>query len=188
MLLRSCCLAIILSLSLILQASRGQVREQDDAQSLHSPQSAAESSASIERPEVAQAIIERTNRFRASKDRAKADVNPRLLETAQYFADYMARTDRYGQGKRWQARYLDPEGRERTRAFDRKQDAERGVPATVAWLAEEVGELAQAVRKGNRNQQLHELGDVLAWLASLAHQLDLSLEEAAGRYVTDPPV
>jgi len=67
------------------------------------------------------------------------------------------------------------------------QDRARGKPATVAWLCEEVGELAQAVRKGTRDQQLHELGDVLAWLASLANQLDLSLEDAANRYVTDPP-
>ena len=67
-------------------------------------------------------------------------------------------------------------------------DRERGIPATVAWLCEELGELAQAVRKGTTEQQLHELGDVLAWLASLANQLDLSLEVAASRYVTDPPV
>lgn len=66
-------------------------------------------------------------------------------------------------------------------------DRARGLPSTVAWLAEEVGELAQAVRKGTREQQLHELGDVLAWLSSLANQLDLSLTEAASRYVTDPP-
>lgn len=66
-------------------------------------------------------------------------------------------------------------------------DRARGVPSTVAWLCEEVGELAQAVRKGSTDQQLHELGDVLAWLASLANQLGLSLEEAAERYVVDPP-
>lgn len=66
-------------------------------------------------------------------------------------------------------------------------DRERGMPATVAWLCEEVGELAQAVRKGTTEQQLHELGDVLAWLASLANQLGLSLEDAAERYVIDPP-
>lgn len=66
-------------------------------------------------------------------------------------------------------------------------DRARGVPSTVAWLAEEVGELAQAVRKGTREQQLWELGDVLAWLSSLANQLDLSLDEAAQRYVDDPP-
>ncbi len=66
-------------------------------------------------------------------------------------------------------------------------DRDRGVPATVAWLCEEVGELAQAVRKGTVDQQLHELGDVLAWLASLANQIGLSLDDAAQRYVTSPP-
>lgn len=66
-------------------------------------------------------------------------------------------------------------------------DRARGIAPTVAWLCEELGELAQAVRKGTTEQQLHELGDVLAWLASLANQLDLSLEDAANRYVTDPP-
>jgi NTP pyrophosphatase (non-canonical NTP hydrolase) len=63
-----------------------------------------------------------------------------------------------------------------------ERDRARGVPATVAWLAEELGELAQAVRKGSAADQLHELGDVLAWLASLAEQLGLSLDEAAARY------
>lgn len=68
-----------------------------------------------------------------------------------------------------------------------ERDRARGVPATVAWLAEEVGELAKAVRKGTPDEQLHELGDVLAWLASLADQIGLSLDDAAARYVTDPP-
>ena len=67
-------------------------------------------------------------------------------------------------------------------------DRERGIPSTVAWLCEEMGELAQAVRKGDRADQLHELGDVLAWLASLANQLGLSLDDAARRYVDDPPL
>jgi len=62
------------------------------------------------------------------------------------------------------------------------RDRARGREATVAWLAEELGELARAVRKGRPEEQLHELGDVLAWLASLADQLGLSLAEAATRY------
>ncbi len=66
-------------------------------------------------------------------------------------------------------------------------DRDRGVPSTVAWLCEELGELAQAVRKGTRDDQLHELGDVLAWLASLANQLDLSLADAAARYAGGCP-
>ncbi len=67
------------------------------------------------------------------------------------------------------------------------QDRERGVAATVAWLTEELGELAQAVRKGTPEEQLHELGDVLAWLASLAQQLGLSLEDAVARYAAGCP-
>ena len=66
-------------------------------------------------------------------------------------------------------------------------DRDRGLASTVAWLCEEIGELAQAVRKGSTAEQLHELGDVLAWLASLANQLDLSLDDAVDRYINDPP-
>ncbi len=66
-------------------------------------------------------------------------------------------------------------------------DRARGIPSTVAWLCEELGELAQAVRKGTDAERLHELGDVLAWLASLANQLDLSLDDAMRRYVENPP-
>ncbi len=68
-----------------------------------------------------------------------------------------------------------------------RRDRARGRDATIAWLAEELGELARAARKGSRAEQLHELGDVLAWLASLAGQLDLSLEEAARRYAGGCP-
>ncbi|MGA0238392.1 MAG: MazG nucleotide pyrophosphohydrolase domain-containing protein [Acidimicrobiales bacterium] len=68
-----------------------------------------------------------------------------------------------------------------------ESDRARGVPSTVAWLAEELGELAQAVRKGTREQQVHEFGDVLAWLASLANQMGITLDEAMQRYVDDPP-
>ena len=69
----------------------------------------------------------------------------------------------------------------------RDRDRARGVPVTIAWLTEELGELAQAVRKGTRAEQLHELSDVLAWLASLADQLDLSLADAASRYAAGCP-
>jgi NTP pyrophosphatase (non-canonical NTP hydrolase) len=57
----------------------------------------------------------------------------------------------------------------------------------VAWLTEEVGELAQAVRKGSAADQLHELGDVLAWVASIAEQLELSLDDAVARYADGCP-
>lgn len=68
-----------------------------------------------------------------------------------------------------------------------ERDRARGLAATVAWLTEEMGELAQAVRKGSASAQLHEIGDVLAWLASLAGQLGLSLDDAVARYADGCP-
>ena len=62
------------------------------------------------------------------------------------------------------------------------RDRARGLPAAVAWLCEEVGELAQAVRKGTPEQQREELADVLAWTASIAEQLGIALEDAVRRY------
>lgn len=68
-----------------------------------------------------------------------------------------------------------------------ERDRARGIPSSVAWLTEEVGELAQAIRKGTEAQQLVELADVLAWLASLADQLGLSLGDAVARYASGCP-
>jgi NTP pyrophosphatase (non-canonical NTP hydrolase) len=68
-----------------------------------------------------------------------------------------------------------------------ERDRGRGVPASVAWLAEEVGELAQAVRKGTHEQRVHEFGDVIAWVATLANQLDVDLTDAIERYARGCP-
>lgn len=62
------------------------------------------------------------------------------------------------------------------------RDRDRGVAPTIAWLAEEFGELAQAVRKGTRDQIEHEFSDVLAWVATLANQLDVDLTTVVDRY------
>lgn len=45
---------------------------------------------------VVKAIVQGTNGFREKEELAPLTVNAELTETAQYFADYMARTDRYG--------------------------------------------------------------------------------------------
>jgi len=63
-----------------------------------------------------------------------------------------------------------------------ERDRARGTAATVAWLAEEIGELAQAVRKGSREAQVHEFGDVIAWVATLANQMGVDLTLAVERY------
>lgn len=67
------------------------------------------------------------------------------------------------------------------------RDRERGVASTVAWLTEELGELAQAVRKGTHEQRVHEFGDVVAWVASLANQMGVDLDDAMARYATGCP-
>jgi len=62
------------------------------------------------------------------------------------------------------------------------RDRARGIPATVAWLTEELGELAQAVRKGTQAEIEHEFSDVLAWVATLANQVGVDLTSVVDRY------
>lgn len=68
-----------------------------------------------------------------------------------------------------------------------ERDRERGIPSSVAWLAEEVGELAQAIRKGTTPEQEHEFADVIAWVASLANQCNIDLSTAMARYAEGCP-
>jgi NTP pyrophosphatase (non-canonical NTP hydrolase) len=68
-----------------------------------------------------------------------------------------------------------------------ERDAQRGLARTFAWFTEECGELSRALFRGDRAEQVHEFGDVLAWLASLADQAGIDLAEAAGRYAAGCP-
>jgi NTP pyrophosphatase (non-canonical NTP hydrolase) len=68
-----------------------------------------------------------------------------------------------------------------------ERDARRGPDATFRWLTEEVGELARALRKQDRENLQHEFGDVLAWLTSLASLTGVELSEAAERYANGCP-
>ena len=68
-----------------------------------------------------------------------------------------------------------------------ERDRARPASATVAWLTEEVGELAQAVRKGSHDDKVHEFADVLAWVATLANQQGVDLTEAIRRYASGCP-
>ena len=69
--------------------------------------------------------------------------------------------------------------------FDR--DSARGRDGTFRWMTEEVGELARALRLEDRANLVHEFGDVLAWLTSLANLSDVDLDEAAARYAEGCP-
>ena len=63
-----------------------------------------------------------------------------------------------------------------------ERDLARGSDATFRWLTEEIGELARALRKGDRDNLEMEISDVLAWLASLANLQDVDLDSVFSRY------
>jgi len=68
-----------------------------------------------------------------------------------------------------------------------ERDAARGEDATFRWLVEEVGELARAMRHRDRDNLREEVGDVLAWLGSLANLLGIDLDDAASRFADGCP-
>ena len=58
------------------------------------------------------------------------------------------------------------------------KDAARGDAGTFLWFAEEVGELATALRTGSAEELAAEMADVLAWLVTLANVRGVDLEAA----------
>lgn len=63
-----------------------------------------------------------------------------------------------------------------------ERDRRRGTAATFVWFVEEVGELARALKKGDRTNLEEEFGDVLAWLSTLASLAGIDLAAAAEVY------
>lgn len=64
-----------------------------------------------------------------------------------------------------------------------ERDRRRGLAMNFAWLAEEVGEVARAIRRGERASLEEELADVVAWTASIANVAGVDLAAAvAAKY------
>jgi nitrite reductase/ring-hydroxylating ferredoxin subunit/NTP pyrophosphatase (non-canonical NTP hydrolase) len=61
------------------------------------------------------------------------------------------------------------------------KDRARGIEGTFMWLMEEVGELSSALRERDRENQIEEFADVLAWLCTIANVCDIDLTEAIQR-------
>lgn len=59
-----------------------------------------------------------------------------------------------------------------------ERDRARGKFGTFLWLSEEFGELAEAIRKGEKAEIELEFADCLAWLVSMANLEDVDLEKA----------
>ncbi|HUU55528.1 MAG TPA: MazG nucleotide pyrophosphohydrolase domain-containing protein [Armatimonadota bacterium] len=68
-----------------------------------------------------------------------------------------------------------------------EKDSARGLDGTFRWFAEEVGELARALRHDDRARCAEEFADVLAWLSTMASICGVDLEEAARKYANGCP-
>ncbi|CAN5767643.1 MAG: pyrophosphohydrolase [Actinomycetota bacterium] len=68
-----------------------------------------------------------------------------------------------------------------------ERDRQRGLARTFVWFTEECGELARALFRGSDADRQREFADVLAWLASLAAQSGVDLQQAAARYADGCP-
>ncbi len=69
--------------------------------------------------------------------------------------------------------------------FDK--DGRRGRDGTFRWLVEEVGELARAMRRDDRQNLEEEFADVYAWLASLATLEGVDMDAACSKYARGCP-
>ncbi len=63
-----------------------------------------------------------------------------------------------------------------------ERDNARGLGGTFMWFVEEVGELATALREGDKSAAEGELADVLAWLMTLASISGVEMETAIAKY------
>lgn len=59
------------------------------------------------------------------------------------------------------------------------RDRRRGLETNMLWLMEEMGELAEAIRKRDRHEAEREVADVLAWLVTIASISGIDVEKAA---------
>jgi len=68
-----------------------------------------------------------------------------------------------------------------------EKDSARGLEADFRWFVEEVGELARALRRGDRAHRAGEFADVLAWLSTMASICEIDLEDASQKYANGCP-
>lgn len=79
------------------------------------------------------------------------------------------------------------EFQKRIEAIYFERDNARGVPGCFQWLAEEVGELAKALRGTDEANLREEFADCLAWLSTLASLKGVKLSEVVDKYAAGCP-
>lgn len=139
-------------------ACSGQSIEARESDSLETSFPVADSQ--VDQQQAAQLIVQQTNRFRESNDLQPLQVNAQLAETAQYFANYMARTDQYGH----HADDNRPAGRAENHGYDYCLIAEN-----IAYLYSSTGfstsEMAEEFVEGWKDSPQHREN-----MLSAAHQ------------------
>jgi uncharacterized protein YkwD len=95
MLDRKMTLLLVLGGLLLPPAAFGQVVEEDRGEVISNPtyRSGKEERPALDR--VAKQIVEKTNAFRREEGRTKVEVNASLEKAARYFADYLARENKF---------------------------------------------------------------------------------------------
>ncbi len=86
---------LFLIVCLLAGTVQAQSKEEHDVEILENSGPVA-SPGDVNADQVAEIIIDRTNAFRTEQGLSPVKTNPKLMDTARYFSDYMARTDRYG--------------------------------------------------------------------------------------------
>ena len=89
-------LPIVLLALLAYRPALGQSVEESESEAIEAESTPNSPSQNADASKVAQLIVEQTNEFRIANNRSKVETNPKLTETAQYFASYMAENDTYG--------------------------------------------------------------------------------------------
>lgn len=88
---------VVIALFMRPDSAWAQAVHADDVEVIPAPQ--VEPGADPKKPDLqvaVKSIIEKTNEFRKQEGKAPVVENNKLMETARYFADYMAINDRYG--------------------------------------------------------------------------------------------
>jgi NTP pyrophosphatase (non-canonical NTP hydrolase) len=67
------------------------------------------------------------------------------------------------------------------------KDRRRGLWPTFGWLVEEIGELAKALRRGDKGELAGEFADAAAWLFTVANLAGIDMEDALRKYESGCP-
>lgn len=93
---RSMNLAVLLCALLSSPIASGQSVEDDESETVETTSKPAADAKPADSSVAAELMVEKSNEFRVAHHRKEVEVAPRLRETAQYFASYMAKNDKYG--------------------------------------------------------------------------------------------